>query len=153
MSYLAGALVSCTLSLFVDTSDGAIEGFVRYVDGQALPGVVVSAIRSDRPSVRKTVVSGASGFFDIPDLAVGAYHVTAELSGFTTQSHEVVISDGGPVAQIGFTLELASPLASIVVNREGDPMVDLTMVRTAAPNLPAIPFRRTLIDIVEAGAQ
>jgi len=78
VTVLAGGLV------FGQNFSAAISGVVRDATGAVLPGVNVTA-RHTESGLTRTVQSNETGDYRMPSLPVGAYEVTAELSGFKQQ--------------------------------------------------------------------
>lgn len=62
-----------------------VEGSVTDPSGAVLPGVALTATNLDT-NLARTHVSGADGHVVIPALAPGTYRITAELTGFRTQT-------------------------------------------------------------------
>ena len=60
---------------------GQISGFVRDAQQAALPGATVT-VTSERNADHRTIVTSGTGSYVFPDLPVGAYTVTIELTGF-----------------------------------------------------------------------
>jgi carboxypeptidase family protein len=60
---------------------GQISGFVRDAQQGALPGATV-AIANEATGNKRTTVTNSSGFYVLPDVPVGSYTVSVELSGF-----------------------------------------------------------------------
>ena len=66
---------------FAQFDSGQISGFVRDVQQAAIPGATVTVTNQGNGDHRSSVTN-AAGFFVFPDLPVGIYSVTVELSGF-----------------------------------------------------------------------
>ena len=60
---------------------GQISGFVRDAQQGALPGATVT-IANDATGHKRSTVTNSTGFYVLPDLPVGTYAMTVELSGF-----------------------------------------------------------------------
>src|SRR6266542_4986512 len=60
---------------------GQIAGVVRDQSGSATPGATITVQNEGNKDKRETVTN-ATGFFAFPDLPVGSYTVTVQLSGF-----------------------------------------------------------------------
>src|SRR6266496_4556196 len=73
------AAVPATASAQFDS--GQISGFVRDAQQAAIPGAAVTVTNQGNGDHRSSVTN-AVGFFVFPDLPVGIYSVTVELSGF-----------------------------------------------------------------------
>ena len=70
---------------------GTITGKVTSADGDALPGVSVSATSSVLPQPRQTV-SSATGEYRLPLLPPGTYEVTFTLEGMATERRSVLVA-------------------------------------------------------------
>src|SRR5512135_1032981 len=64
-----------------DVTTSRISGTVKDADGGALPGATVEAKNLDTGYVA-TATSRSDGFFQLVNLPIGRYSVTASLSGF-----------------------------------------------------------------------
>src|SRR5439155_7358885 len=73
------AAVPATTSAQFDS--GQISGFVRDAQQAAIPGATVTVTNQGNGDHRSTVTN-AAGFYVVPDVPVGIYSVTVELSGF-----------------------------------------------------------------------
>ena len=70
---------------------GTLSGHVTTVDGEALPGVLVTA---SSPSLQgtRTATTSENGDYTIPFLPPGPYRISFELEGFLTPQQDVKIS-------------------------------------------------------------
>ncbi|PYR05539.1 MAG: TonB-dependent receptor, partial [Acidobacteria bacterium] len=66
---------------FAQFDSGQISGFVRDAQQGALPGATVTVVNEATGNKRSTVTN-SNGFYVLPDMPVGSYAVTVELSGF-----------------------------------------------------------------------
>jgi len=80
----------------------AVEGFVRDVSGNAVPGASITLRRSEGPVLRSTITD-ASGKFHFAAVDAGTYKLKTEAPGFYPSSYEFVLRSRQPVA---LTLEL-----------------------------------------------
>src|SRR5881396_1832195 len=104
--------VSCLLAGILATAPAAfgqavsqISGNVKDQAGAVLPGVEITATRTDTGLVR-TTVSNETGGYDLPNLPLGPYKLEAALAGFRTlvQTGIVLQVNSNPV--INVTLEV-----------------------------------------------
>src|SRR5712691_9806351 len=118
----------CTLlapALLAQVTTGNIAGTVTAKqDNAAIPGVTIEAVH--RPTgTRYTTVTGANGYYQIPNARVGGpYRVTATLEGFkptTAQNVEVRI---GETSSVPLTLALAAVSEAITVTAMSDPVIN-----------------------------
>src|SRR5262245_3361241 len=75
---LASALAAPAAAQF---DSGQISGFVRDAQQGALPGATVT-VASEVTGSKRTTVTNSTGFYVLPDIPVGLYAITIELSGF-----------------------------------------------------------------------
>lgn len=94
--------------------DGTLRGDARDPSGAILPGVTVTAIHAETGEARSQVTTSA-GTFNLPNLLVGPYTVTAELSGFKKYSHPGVQVTASQVTEVHLHLELGAPTDTVEV--------------------------------------
>src|SRR3954470_6994854 len=78
---LAALLLSCASIAYAQFDSGQIAGIVRDTSNAAIPGATIT-VENEANRDRRTAVTNSSGFYAVPDLPVGTYSVTIELSGF-----------------------------------------------------------------------
>jgi Carboxypeptidase regulatory-like domain/TonB-dependent Receptor Plug Domain len=97
------------------TSNGSLTGAVRDSSGAVVPGASITAQGSDATFQFTTELDGAFRFLNLePD----TYRLTASLSGFRADSHEVIVSLGKntnidlrlEVSSVDFVVTVASPI-------------------------------------------
>src|SRR2546428_12442119 len=120
---LAGGLV------FGQSFSAAITGVVRDATGAVLPGVSVTARHTDS-GLTRTVLSSETGDYRMPSLPVGAYEVTAELSGFKQQVRRGVTLVVAQEAVVNLTLDVGDLKEQITVTEEAQ-IVNTTMSSTS----------------------
>lgn len=92
-------------------AQGGITGCVTDRSGGALPGVEVVASGA---SGTRTIVTQASGCYELQDLEAGTYAVTAALLGFSPGQREgVAVADGRTTDSVDFAL-CVGPLVDIL---------------------------------------
>ncbi len=91
-----------------------ISGSIRDQSGAAVPGVQVTAIKTDT-GTRRTALTGDSGEFVIPNLLIGPYRIEAAKSGFKTyvQTGIELLVDSNP--NIPITLGVGSVTETVQV--------------------------------------
>src|SRR6266498_6001232 len=97
-----------------DVTTSRVNGTVKDVDGGPLPGATVEAKNQDT-GLLATATSRADGFYQIINLPVGRYTVSANLSGFKTATRPDVRLDLGAAQTVDFRLQLTSVTASVTV--------------------------------------
>jgi len=129
------ALMVALLALAVGTAraqsqaaNGTIEGTIKDSSGAMLPGVTVTVHNTDTGSER-VVVTDANGLYRAPLLPLGAYKVSAELSGFKKYEKTAIPLTAGSSAVINMSLEVGG--VSEVVSVQADAaVVDLGKIET-----------------------
>ena len=117
-SWAVRHFISTCLALLVATAVwaqapvGTISGTVRDQSDAVVPGATIT-IKHVATGAERHLTSNADGTFSAPALAVGAYDVRAELSGFRTQQTEVTVATGR-VATVD--IHMAVGAATEVVN-------------------------------------
>lgn len=102
---------------------GSIEGVVKDATGGALPGVTVLAKQSTTAATQ-TAVTDNGGVFRFPALAPGSYSITANLSGFNSQTIDRVDVSIGQILRVTLTLTVAGVALTETVKAEA-PIVDV----------------------------
>src|SRR2546427_6427502 len=108
---LAGGLV------FGQNFSAAISGVVRDATGAVLPGVSVTAKHTET-GLTRTVITNETGDYRMPALPVGAYEVTAELSGFKQQVRRGITLVVAQEAVVNLTLDVGDIKDQITVTEE-----------------------------------
>ncbi|PYS45754.1 MAG: hypothetical protein DMG13_31395, partial [Acidobacteria bacterium] len=111
MIALAGGLV------FGQNFSAALSGVVRDATGAVLPGVSVTAKHTETGLMR-TVITSETGDYRMPSLPVGAYEVTAELSGFKQQVRRGINLVVAQEAVVNLTLDVGDLKDQITVTEE-----------------------------------
>jgi hypothetical protein len=88
-------------------TNGEIRGTVNDPSGAVVPSVTVTATLTGTDTTR-SVTSDKDGAFDIPELAVGNYDVTADAQGFKKFVAKNVVVTIGHVNFITVTLQLGA---------------------------------------------
>ena len=133
------------------TQTGEIFGKVSDRTGAILPGASVT-IAGPALIQPQTAVAAASGSYRFPNLPIGVYTVTFELSGFKRLVHADVRIQAGFNAEVNGRLELSTVEETVTVTGES-PIVD-TKSNTLGTNfgkelLEAIPSARDPWVILE----
>ena len=140
--------ISCALTLLLfaipalaQLPTATILGNVKDASGASVPNAKLTVRNVDTNLVR-TVTTGDDGAYRVPELPVGHYQVTAEHSGFKTESRTGITLEVTEQAVINFALEVGSQAQQVVVTGEA-PMVNTqdstlggTVTETRMENLP-----------------
>jgi Carboxypeptidase regulatory-like domain len=106
--------------------NGTIEGTIKDASGGLLPGVTVTVHNTDTGAER-VVVTDANGLYRAPLLSLGAYQVTAELSGFKKSQQTGIPLTAGSSAVINIALEVGG-ISEVVSVQADAAVVDLGKV-------------------------
>src|SRR4051812_4880291 len=150
--------VACCLALLCAQSataqtvtTGNIAGSVTDAQGGVLPGATVVAVHTDTGTSYEAV-AGVDGRYNILNVRVGTYTITANMSGFKDQKQEKVQVQLGAEQTADFKLQLASVSETVDVVAS-TPLIDLSRAGTAdnisnevKESLPTI--SRSIADIV-----
>src|SRR3954469_14800715 len=142
----------CAQSATAQTvTTGNIAGTVTDAQGGVLPGATVVAVHTDTGTNYETV-AGVDGRYNILNVRVGTYTISANMSGFKAQKQDKVQVQLGAEQTADFKLALASVSETVEVVASS-PMIDLARAGTAdnisnvvKESLPTI--SRSIADIV-----
>jgi len=95
-------------------TNGSIRGIVNDPSGAVVPGATVTATLNGTDSHR-SAISDKDGAFDIPELAVGTYDVTAEAPGFKKFVNKAVVVSIGHVNFITVTFQVGAANDTVTV--------------------------------------
>src|SRR5262245_54428726 len=112
------AVLVCLFSVsvgFSQSSFATVSGTISDVTGALIPGVKVTAT-NNATGVVSTALSNETGTYNIPSLLPGVYKVTAELSGFQTQTFTDVQLGNAAQVRLNVTLRVASVTQSVDVS-------------------------------------
>jgi hypothetical protein len=103
--------------------NGTIEGTVSDESGGVLPGVTVTIANVDTGDTR-VVVTNESGLYRAPLLPLGAYRVSAEISGFKKYERSGINLAAGQTAVIDVSMGVGA-VSEVVSVTADTPVVDL----------------------------
>jgi hypothetical protein len=121
---LAVSLLVIGLSLSTaQTITGTISGDVTDASGAVVAGATIT-VQNLGTNQKRTATTSRSGNFDVPDLAIGKYKVTASAEGFKTlvQTSEVLT---GAVTRAEFKLPVGQRAETVEVEGSA-PLIDLS---------------------------
>src|SRR5687768_6271072 len=124
---LRTALVAALLALssvtsFAQQQTGEIFGRLVDKSGAVLPGATVTVAGPTLIQPR-VVTTSESGTYRVPELPIGLYTVTFELSGFRTTVYQDIRVNIGFNAQVNGELDVSTIQESVTVTGES-PLVD-----------------------------
>jgi hypothetical protein len=110
---------------FAQTSNATLGGTVSDPSGALIPGVMVTATNT-ATGIVTTVLSNESGTYQFASLQTGTYKVSAELSGFQTQTYNNVVLGLSQQVRLNFTLQLGGVAQSVEVSVAADTLIATT---------------------------
>jgi hypothetical protein len=134
--FLFGVVAS---TLPAQTFRGAIAGSVEDPSGALLSDVKITAINAATETAR-TTLSGANGDFSLPDLAPGAYSITAGKAGFADQKSQVEVAVSR-VSNVTFRLALSSQTTTVTIEAA------VEAIETSSTALTGVVDTKTVSDL------
>ena len=120
----AAFLISIAMASPALAQNAQINGTVKDSSGAIIPGATITARNLDT-GLSRTGVTDAAGEFRLPSLPPGRYSVSAELSGFSTETRPDIVLIIDQTAIIHFALKPAALSETVTVTGES-PIVDVT---------------------------
>lgn len=106
---VAGLVIVLTITTMARTQLGGgavIQGIVRFKQGP-VPGAVVTAVNASG-SKRSRAITEVNGQFILKVGDVGSYHVTVDITGFSSETGDIEVADASKPVQKDFQLSLLS---------------------------------------------
>jgi len=97
------------------STNATISGTIQDATGGLIPGVTLTATNTGT-GVVTTVLSNESGAYSLPSLLPGLYKLSAELSGFQSQSYTDVRLGNGAQVRLNFTLKVGGETTAVNVS-------------------------------------
>jgi len=107
---------------FGQSINSSIGGTVQDPSGALVPGVTIKATNNATGVVASTL-SNESGAYQFPSLQPGAYDISADLPGFSTQTVKNYQLGGSAQARINFTLQVATAATTVDVQISADSLL------------------------------
>src|SRR3984893_1183574 len=122
---LVGSLLVVCLSLpsVGQTITGTITGNVTDASGAVIAGATIT-VENLGTNQKRTATTSRSGNFDVPDLAIGKYKVSASAEGFKTAVQTVEVLTGA-VSRAEFKLPVGQRSETVEVEGSA-PLIDLS---------------------------
>src|SRR5438876_4755896 len=111
--------------IFAQTSNATLGGTVSDPTGALIPGVSLTATNT-ATGIATTVLSNEAGAYQFASLQTGTYKVTAELSGFQTQTYNAVALGVSQQVRLNFTLQVGSVAQTVEVTTAVDTSIATT---------------------------
>jgi hypothetical protein len=115
--FLITALFLSSSSLFAQFNRGQISGFIKDPAGLFIPGVTVT-ILNEATSETRTATTENNGFFLVPNLDVGFYTVTVELTGFKKFVKTTTKVDANAKVSLDVVLEVGTLNETVTVTAD-----------------------------------
>jgi hypothetical protein len=117
-SYLLGCVVFFVFSIFASaqTGAGSIQGTVTDSTGAVVSDAQITAVNS-ATNASRSATSSDGGTYAIPNLAVGAYTVAIEKTGFATAKMNVTVTVGD-VTPVNAILDVGSVKDTVTVDAQ-----------------------------------
>ncbi len=141
LTVLAGAVVALAAgSAYAQLSTGEIFGKATDSSKAPVPGVTVTL---EGPALQRAqiAITSSTGAYRFPQIPIGTYTVTFNLSGFKTVKREGIIIQTAFSAEINAKLEVSTVQETVTVSGAA-PVVDTKNVSTGAT------FNREVLDNV-----
>jgi hypothetical protein len=119
----AALLLSAVLtSAFAQTTNATLGGTVSDASGALIPGVTITATNT-ATGIVTTLLSNEAGAYQFASLQTGTYKVSAELSGFQTQSYNNFTLGVSQQARLNFTLQVGGVAQTVEVTVAADTLL------------------------------
>src|SRR5262245_40868228 len=115
-------LGACVTPVYAQNAQ--VVGAVKDASGAVIPGATITA-RNVSTGFTRIAVTEANGDYRLPSLPPGQYAVSAELTGFSTETRPDITLIIEQTATINFTLKPAALSETVTVTGES-PIVDIT---------------------------
>src|SRR5262245_19437049 len=106
------------------STTGTVQGTVKDQSGAVLPGVEITVLNLATNQSRSTITN-ERGDYTVPQIAAGAYSVTASPPGFKTEVRQRIEIQVDQRARIDFALEVGQLTDKVLVTEEA-PLVQAT---------------------------
>jgi hypothetical protein len=119
---------------------GTITGTVSDSSGAAVPGATIAVKNVDTGATRNTVAS-PTGRYEVPNLPVGKYDVSASLAGFQTSIRAGVELTVGKTAVVDHALQVGEVAQTVTVTGEA------TMLETTTATVSQLVDQKRVEDL------
>jgi carboxypeptidase family protein/TonB-dependent receptor-like protein len=110
-------------------TSGTVSGTVTDRTGAVIPGATVAA-RNSETGITRTTRADAQGRYQIPQLGLGMYELTAEADGFQRVVRSGIEMTVGRQAAVDFTLQVGTVSETVTVTGEA-PLLETTNATVA----------------------
>src|SRR6267378_3826227 len=125
--FVPATLLCLFLSAYTlaQTSNATVGGTVSDSTGALIPGVTITATNT-ATGIVNTVISNEAGAYQFASLQTGTYKISAELSGFQTQTYNNVTLGISQQVRLNFTLQVGSVAQAVEVTATADTLIATT---------------------------
>jgi hypothetical protein len=109
-----GVIALASGLVFAQGISGSISGVVRDSTGGAVAGATVTA-RHIESGLTRTAITNVAGSYQIPELPIGEYEVSAEVSGFKKESQRGITLAVAQEAVVNLTLQVGDVTQEVTV--------------------------------------
>src|SRR5437660_6889094 len=120
----------CSTLMSAQSTGGRILGRVEDTSGAVLANVKVTAT-NDATGITRETKTNASGDYVFPEVPVGTYTLTFDLSGFKTNVRKSVTLDVNQVITLNMSMQIGASKEVVEVTSEA-PLVDTTTTQLGA---------------------
>ena len=132
-------------NVFGQSANATVSGTASDASGALIPGVTVTATNT-QTGVVTTVLSNEAGAYNFASLQPGAYRLSAELSGFRTQSYTGVELGTSQQVRLNFKLEVGTVAQAVEVTVAAD-----TLLTTSSASVGSVLAQRTVQELPTVG--
>lgn len=115
-------LALASFQVSAQTTYGTISGMVKDESGGVTPGVTITVVNIET-DLRRTTVTDDAGRYSVPQLPLGQYQVTAELSGFQRTVRTGITLTVGREAVVDLSMKVGEITTQVEVSGEA-PLVN-----------------------------
>jgi outer membrane receptor protein involved in Fe transport len=127
---VVGLCLVCSRLLFSQSTGGRILGRVSDPTGAVLAGVKVTAT-NEATGVPREAQTNDSGDYGFPQVPVGTYTLSFDLTGFKTNIRKGVLVDLNQIVILNSTMQIGGTKETVEVSSEA-PIVDTTSTQLGA---------------------
>jgi len=131
--------ILCVAPAMAQLTTGTITGAVTDSSGAAVPGATITVKNVDTGASR-TTVSGPSGRYEVSNVPIGKYDVSATLAGFQTSVHAGVELTLGRTAVVDHSLQVGEVAQAVTVTGE------VSMVETSSATVSSVVTAQQIED-------
>jgi len=113
-AFAALCLLFLATPVLSQSTNATISGTIQDTTGALVPGVSLTATNTGT-GVMTSVLTNDSGTYSFPSLLPGTYKLSAELTGFQTQTYTDVKLGNGEQVRLNFTLKVGGANTAVDV--------------------------------------